>query len=755
MRQARRHARCNRGWRIFLAALLTGMWACGAPETAPSIPLADAPIDGATDDEPPPPPPVDEDGPAAEDKVAADQPAPPPPPGEQPKEPAAAAAAPAGASPTDAAAGGDAAEPDKPKTPKTMVKHGSSPADASMQEGLTLIANNNYFDARQRFINATQQDPKSASAWYNLGFIQWHEGNNDEAIKSLDKAIELNPTFSRATVLLSVVHLRKDNKSAAMEAVSRGLLSRSTDVMLLGAKAMVQAAMGDYRQALDTAISALKLDYQNPELLRIMGEIYLGLNREGLALLSLNKAYDLYTAADDSKDKQPTAEGAAPVSKYDRRRARGSDGLAGIDAESVGRDEGLAHIYYLYGKIALAKERYEEARRHFGKAVEYRPHYFEAWNNLGVTWIVAKKGEDAIAALTKALELRPQSFDARVNLGNAYRISQLPDRAAQAKKQYESAMKLNPSHPVPQFNMGILYLENKSLMQDQIQRYDVAKDYFSKYRQLGGSGSRKTKDPVDDYINEANNLRKIAVDQRKAEIESAKEQEAERIRMEEEKRKEEAEAEKKRLEEEARQAAEAAKLAAEASPTGISAPADGGGDAPAPPPPGGDQPAPPPPPPPGGDQPAAPADSDSPPPPPPPSDGEPTPPAPPADDGQSAPPPPPPPGDSAPAPAPPPSDDSPPPPAPPPSDDSPPAPAPPPSDDSPPAPAPPPSDDSPPPPAPPPSDEAPPPPPPPGGDQPPSDDSKEEPPPPPDEAPPPPPSDDEPPPPPPPPPGRA
>ncbi len=682
MRQARRHARLGRGCRWTLVTLLGLLFACGAPETAPPLALTDDPAGKVEDDAPPPPPPPGEEAaPGAEDKVADEQPVAPPA-DEVPPVPAEPAAAPAGAaSPTDAAEVGAS------RSPATMVKHASSPADVSLQEGLTYIKSNNYFDARQRFLNATQQDPKSATAWYNLGLIQWREGNNDEAIRSLSKAVELNPTFSRASVLLSVVYLRKGDKNAAMEAVSRSLLSRGTDVMLLGAKAMVQASMGDYRQALDTAVTALKLDYQNPELLRIMGEIYLGLNREGLALLSLNKAYDLYTAADDTKGAAPLPEGQAPVSKYDRRRARGSDGLAGIDAESVGRNEGLAHIYYLYGEIALNKERYEEARRHFQKAVEYRPAYFEAWNNLGITWVVAKKGQEAIVSFTKALELQPQSFDARVNLGNAYRISQLPDRAEQSKKQYEAAMKLNPGHAAPYFNMGILYLENKSLMQDQVQRYDTAKEYFNKFRQMAPPASRRKKDSVEDYINEANNLRKIAVDQRTAEVESAKEQEAERIRMEQEQAKAAAEAEKKRLEEEALKAAEAARMPAVSTPTGDQVPVDGGGDAPAPPPPG-DQPAPPPPPPTGDDQPAAPADGDAPPPPPPPSTPAPAPPpteeppapAPPPPDAQPAPPPPPPSGDLPPpddsgeedpppppddAPPPPPDNDAPPPPPPP------------------------------------------------------------------------------------------
>ena len=586
---------------VWLAGiLLAGLTSCGGAEAAPDANLTDeAANEGAEKPPPPPPPPVDGAAPAG-DSAAADTPvdAATAAPGLSPEQPA----APAAGATTPTAAPAPAAEAEA-KAPATMIKRASSPAEIALQEGLTYLNNRNYFDARQRYLNATKADPKSATAWYNLALIQWREGDSVESVANLEKAIEVNPTYSRAVVLLAVIQIRKGNQPAAMEAVSRSLLQRPTDVMLLGAKAMVQASMKDYRQALDTAVAALKLDFQNPELLRIMGEIYLGLNREGLALLSLNKAYDYYTSA-AAKAATPTPEGQAAKSKYDERRAQGSDGLAGIDAEAIGREEGLAHIYYLYGKIALEKERYEEARRHFLKAVEYRPDYFEAWNNLGVTWIVAKKSTEAVEAFTKALELQPQSFDARVNLGNAFRIGDTADRADQAKKQYETAMKLNPSHPAPYFNMGILYLENKSLSTDQIKRFDVAKDYFGQYRQLGGSGPRGQKDPVEDYINEANGLQKIARDQRKAEAEAAKFAEEERIEREKQAA---IDAEKKRIEDEKKQLEEAARLSATPTPTSEPAPppADDRTPPPAAPPATGEPGSAPPPPPPGGDAAAA------------------------------------------------------------------------------------------------------------------------------------------------------
>lgn len=729
-------------WWLAAGALTTfTLQGCGGAETAPASNLTDQPPAAAADDSAPPPPPGGDDAappaptpdaPAAEAQPGAATPA-------QPD----AAPAPGTPTPTTAAEGGaadsepttpDAASPAGPDSP-TYRRFDASSASASIEEGLQLLEQRNYFDARQRFQSATTNDPNSATAWYNLGYVQWRTGAGGEAIDSLKKAIALNPTYSRAVYLLAVIYIRAKQPDNALAVVDEALAKRKKDVMLRAAKAEALLARKRALEAQQVLIDAIKLDYDNPELLRILGATYLALGREGLALLSLNKAFDLYTNKPEQEGTQvPTApsEGQTTQTKYDVRRQRGSNGLRGTAAESLSKEHGLAHIYYLFGQIALAKERYEEARNHFSKTVEYRPDYAEAWNNLGITWIAAKRDQDAIDSLTRALELDPEFFEARVNLGNAYRISKLSDRALKAKAEYERAMKQNPNHPAPHFNMGILYLENKDLMEDQIARYDRAMEYFNAYRNLVGPGQLSKDDPVTDYIEEAKNMKKIAIDTRKAEEEQKKYQEEEKKRLEEEERKK------------AEEAAKQPPVDPNAPPVDPNAPPADPNAPPADPnaPPADPNAAPPPPPPPA-DGGAAPADGGAAPPPPPPPPSDTAPPAPPADGGA---PPPPPPSDTAPPP-PPPSDTAPPPP-PPPADGGGDAPPPPPSDGGdaapPPPPPPPPSDGGGAPPPPPPADEkkddAPPPPP--------ADDTPP-PPPPADDAPPPPPADDAPPPPPP------
>ncbi len=686
--------------RVAVALLTVSLAACGGAETAPSKLAADGqPAEQGGDQPAPPPAPDGTQPPAPDGAPAPDQPgAQPGQPGAQPGQPGAQPGQP-GAQPGQPGQPGaqpgqpDAGQPGAPAgapegatataTASTYRRVQSSPASTAIEEGLTYLKDNNAFDARQRFQAATQADPNSATAWYNLGLVQFRDGKTADAVASLNKAISVNPTYSRATALLVVVHLRGGDIDAAEQAVKAARANRKTDVMLLVASAQVSIARKHFRDAAESCIKALKVDYDNPEVLRTLAEAYLGLKRVGLARLALNKAYGIYTKPPE-EEAGPKAEGQVAKKQYDMRLQRGSDGLRGVAAEAIGKEGGLAHIYYLFGRMALEKKRYEEARRHFQKSVEYRSDYAEAWNNLGVTWLVAKKGEEAIDAFTKALVIEPMFLEARINLGNAYRISKRADRVVQAKKQYEKAQQQAPNHPAPWFNLGVVFLENKELAniaegatdaekaKAQIARYRQALKLFAEYRTRAGRVAKD--DPVNDYVQECKNLIKVQEDTRKAAIENAKEQEIERQRLEEEKKKKEAEEAAKRAAEEAKRAQEAAAAPpGGATPTDAPAapPADGGtpaappadGGAAAPAPPVDSAPAPPPPPngggtppaPDGGTPPAPPAPDGGTPPAPPAPDGG-TPPAPPAPDG-GTPPAPPAPGDATP-PAPPAPDDA-------------------------------------------------------------------------------------------------
>ncbi len=472
-----------------------------------------------------------------------------------------------------------AAKDDKPALAPD-VRYTTSPAESMIADGVKFLDDSNLVEAQQRLMNATKQDPKSATAWYDLALCQFRMGSDDDALASAKQAVAINSTFSKAVVLVGVVLERKGQATQALTIVEEALRTRPTDVMLLGAKGRAQVASGDFTQGLDTCMAALRLDHSNPELMRYMAEAYLGLGRTGLAKLALERAMTVYVG---DMPKGEGEVGGKPQRQYDVRMAQGGGSWRGVKAEALVREAGLAQVHYLYGRLAMkdamdgSLEDWLTARDKFRKATEMRPDYAEAWNNLGLTLVVARNGDDAEVALNRALELQPQMLEARINLGSAIRVKRLPkideskfpdkasqnaeksrleiERAMKAREAFEAAQKQDPRRPEPNFNLGILYLENK--MPDQTSdeaRFQKSLDYFAAYKET--KGAIEAADPIEKYITDAKLFLTQEQTKRVNAEKNAKEKEEESKKKAEEDAKKKAEAEAK-AEEDAKKKAEA------------------------------------------------------------------------------------------------------------------------------------------------------------------------------------------------------
>jgi Flp pilus assembly protein TadD len=90
-----------------------------------------------------------------------------------------------------------------------------------------------------------------------------------------------------------------------------------------------------------------------------------------------------------------------------------------------------AEALYNAGLQAKAAKRYPDAVVSFRRAVESRPDYPEAWNELGFALRQTGKYDDALGAYDQALKLRPNFPEALEYLGETYvKLGRLADARA-------------------------------------------------------------------------------------------------------------------------------------------------------------------------------------------------------------------------------------------------------------------------------------------------------------------------------------
>ena len=92
-----------------------------------------------------------------------------------------------------------------------------------------------------------------------------------------------------------------------------------------------------------------------------------------------------------------------------------------------------------------------EAIEHLEKALSLRPDYADAHKNLGQALVEAGRQKEAIEHFQQALRLRPDDADTHYRLGCAYSFT---GDHAKVIEELEQCLRLNPNHAEAQFELG-------------------------------------------------------------------------------------------------------------------------------------------------------------------------------------------------------------------------------------------------------------------------------------------------------------
>jgi tetratricopeptide (TPR) repeat protein len=123
-------------------------------------------------------------------------------------------------------------------------------------------------------------------------------------------------------------------------------------------------------------------------------------------------------------------------------------------------DPTRAEAHYLLGSIYLKQQRSKEARESFEQTLKLRPSYPDtwpdAWNNLGMLAAQEGDSETAIKDFQEALRQNPSHVIAIGNLGNVYREQR---RWAEAQVTLERALKIDPDDADANYSLGMVFAQ--------------------------------------------------------------------------------------------------------------------------------------------------------------------------------------------------------------------------------------------------------------------------------------------------------
>ena len=143
------------------------------------------------------------------------------------------------------------------------------------------------------------------------------------------------------------------------------------------------------------------------------------------------------------------------------------------------------------GKVYFTLGHYDDAIAEYNNALKIDHDFPYAYNNMGVLYNKLGRQEDAVAAYKKALSLDPKYADAYYNVGNIYEARMQYDLAMEA---YQSALTFDPTQVYVHNNLGTIY-DKKGRLEDAISEYKYAikldPKYPYSYNNLGASLTKK------------------------------------------------------------------------------------------------------------------------------------------------------------------------------------------------------------------------------------------------------------------------
>jgi tetratricopeptide (TPR) repeat protein len=314
-----------------------------------------------------------------------------------------------------------------PTTPETAAD--------PLQEALALHRQGKHDLAMQRYVAILQREPNNVDALYYVAVLALQEGQTDEGIKVLGRALDVGKPQARLHNLLGQAHLRKNQDGEALAAFGRAIETDATFADAYGNRGTLLAEMKRLPEALADFDQALVLRPDNPTDLCNRAGVLSDLGRLDEALAGFDRALTLMPQL------APAFYNRAEIKM---KLGRLPDALADYD-RAIALFPNMAGAHSNRGLTLKAMGRLDEARASIEKALSLDPNNVEAIANRGNVFYEQGQLDEAVADYDRALKVRPDFAEA--NYGRALASLTLGDWET-GFKLYDTRDRLKtPAHP--------------------------------------------------------------------------------------------------------------------------------------------------------------------------------------------------------------------------------------------------------------------------------------------------------------------
>lgn len=330
------------------------------------------------------------------------------------------------------------------------ISSGKRKAHALYSMGLAQRDTGKLDDAARSFQAAIRLQPGSAASRVGLATLEPDTPEGQQrALDQYRKILELKPNYSPALVNMAAI-LRSTNKRHDAEQLLRQAIQ--FDPEYERAHTELGALLLDRKRWQDARNEFEWLLRREPD----RSDAYFNLGRIAYGEKDYGKAISEYqTAIKLSGGSYPEALlnlGLTYSAKKDYAAA-----IKSYDAALKSRRQ-YPEAWYNTGMVYLRQQDYQAAETAFKNAVRLKPDYEQAWFNLGVVYSSFDRDADSMDAYRKALSIRPEYPQAQLNLAVRYAKRK---EYGEAIRLYRAILAQDDTYSVAWFDLGSAYIGNQ------------------------------------------------------------------------------------------------------------------------------------------------------------------------------------------------------------------------------------------------------------------------------------------------------
>ncbi len=283
-----------------------------------------------------------------------------------------------------------------------------------------------YDEARDAALEIMEHDPDNAEVYYQLAFVEWDQGQLDQALIQANKSLEMDPSLTYKRYFIADVYKRMDQDEKALEIYLDMLEKDPQDDFACSKAAEVHSHHEEYEKAEEYYRRALEINPDIEDGHSDLAYTYESMGQYQKALTEINLQLEKVQA-----DRYYVQKGVIYLD-LDREE----DALKAFnDALVVNPQSSVA--FNMIGYVHKNNTRFREAIPFFEKGIEGDDPYPALYFNLGNCLQRTGRYQEAIDCLTAAIEKFPNEANFYSDRADVYKDIHEYEKMMEDSEAYE------------------------------------------------------------------------------------------------------------------------------------------------------------------------------------------------------------------------------------------------------------------------------------------------------------------------------